>query len=306
MATATSVCSGEFQWHGHRLAYELYGSSGVPCVLIHGILLDSVLNRSLARRLVGEGFRVALLDLLGHGHSEHSTRVGDHRADSYGEQVVALLDHLGWPKALVGGLSLGAMTSLHVAALAPERVLGLFLEMPVMESSTPPAALLLVPPMLAARYGAWLWRRVAHWLRRLPRPEAEWLVSVLNGFSAEPETVAAILHGVFVGPVVPTVAARRAIRAPTLVIGHGGDLLHELRDARRLAEQIPGAHLLRSRSILELRTHPERLWPQIHTFLVNEVLPAAQGGRAAQGTTPRPAKGTSRRTDSSHPRKSKP
>ncbi|TAM11351.1 MAG: alpha/beta fold hydrolase [Nevskiaceae bacterium] len=272
-STPVTVRSGVFDWRGHRLAYELYGdAAGVPCVLIHGILMDSVLNRDLARRFVQEGFQVALLDLLGHGNSERSTRVCDHRVDLYAEQAIGLLDHLRWPQALVGGVSLGAITALQVVERAPKRVSALFLEMPVMEASTPSAAVLLVPPMLVARFGAPLWRVFAHVLRRVPRPRTDWLASLMNGFSAEPENVAAILHGVFVGPIVPSFTARREIRVPTLVIGHGGDRLHVLQDARRLAEEIPGAHLLQARSILELRTHPESLWPQVSSFLHTEVL----------------------------------
>lgn len=268
--------SGSFRWRGHRLAYELYGDAGgAPCVLVHGLLMDSVMNRDLARRFAREGFQVALLDLLGHGNSERSTRVGDHRIDLYADQVVGLLDHLAWPKALVGGVSLGAITALQLVERAPERASALFLEMPVMEASTPSAAIILVPPMLIARFCAPLWRMFAHVLRRMPRPRADWLASLMNGFSAEPENVAAILHGVFVGPIVPSFAARREIRVPVLVIGHGGDRLHVFQDARRLAEEIPGAHLLRAKSILELRTHPERLWPQINHFLHAEVLGCA-------------------------------
>ena len=44
---------------------------------------------------------------------------------AFGEQVVALLDHLGADQAVIGGTSLGANVSLEVADVAPERVRGL-------------------------------------------------------------------------------------------------------------------------------------------------------------------------------------
>jgi pimeloyl-ACP methyl ester carboxylesterase len=41
---------------------------------------------------------------------------------SFGEHVVALLDHLGADRAVIGCTSLGANVSLEVAVIAPERL----------------------------------------------------------------------------------------------------------------------------------------------------------------------------------------
>lgn len=264
----TTVHSGHFQWRQWRLGYECYGEEdAAPCLLVHGILLDSHIYRDVALRVAAAGYRVMLLDLLGHGRSDKPTQATEYRVDFFADQMLAALDHMGWDRALVGGLSLGAISALQLAVLAPERLNGLFIEMPVMEYSTPTAALLLVPPLLATYYGAGLYRRMARLLRRLPRPRSEWLTSVINALSQEPEVISAILHGTLVGPVVPPRAQRESIATPTLIIGHGGDWLHNLRDARALARQIPDSTLLRARSILEMRRKPDRLWPEIHQFL---------------------------------------
>ena len=283
-----AIRSGQFYWRGQRIAYECYGDSGTPCLLVHGILLDSHVNRPLAMQFAGEGYQVVLLDLFGHGRSDKSGDPADHRIDFYAEQMIAALDHFQWPRALVGGISLGAISALQLATVAPHRISALFLEMPVMEQSTPSAALMLVPAMLATRYGARGYRPFARWLRRLPRPRSHWLTSVLNAASQEPEVISAILHGIFVGPVVPPRAQREAIAVPTLVIGHGGDALHELRDAEALAQQIPNARLLRARSILELRTRPQRLWPEIRSFL-HEVSTAMALAASTPDTAASPA-----------------
>jgi pimeloyl-ACP methyl ester carboxylesterase len=270
--------AGELTWHGHRLAYEIHGE-GVPCILMHGLLLDSLLNRDLARSFAKEGYRVVLLDLLGHGKSDKPTDPREHRIDFYAEQVLACLDHLGIQRALVGGISLGAITALQVAALAPERCLGLFLEMPVMEWSTTFAALMLVPVISAvdfARPVMGAWSRLA---RRAPRPRIEWLASVMNLASTAPEVITAVLHGILVGPVVPPARVRRAMNVPTLIIGHGGDRLHSLDDAQALAGEMPDATLLRARSIIELRHTPARLWPEISAFLRRVRALAAARGR---------------------------
>lgn len=289
MSTPVAVRSGHFSVQQHQLAYEIYGESGTPCVLVHGILLDSLLNRDLALRFAAAGYQVALLDLLGHGRSAKPHDPKEHRVDFYAEQVLALLDHLGWERALVGGISLGAMTAITVAAKAPERTLGLFLEMPVMEWSAPWAAVILAPMLIATRYGQPLYRAFARGLSRVPRPHTAWLASGMNALSADPKVVSAILHGVLVGPMVPPVAVRRTLQMPALIVGHWGDKLHEYRDARSLATQMPHARLLSARHILELRTAPDRLWPQIAAFL-GEVQ-AQVGGVQSRG----PGAGSGRR-----------
>ncbi len=260
--------TGRVRWGDYELAYEIYGrADGVPFLMMHGILLDSVVNQDLAERFASEGFRVVLFDFLGHGASDKPADPKLHRVDFYAEQGLAVLDHLRIQRAVVGGISLGAITALQLVALAPDRVRALFLEMPVMEWSAPAAALILVPPMMIVRYAGSLYRPVARFLRRLPRPRVKWAASVLNAASQEPEVIAAILHGVLIGPVVPAAAVRKNINAPTLIVGHNGDALHQLVDSEELANEIPGARLLRARSILELRTSPERLMPEILEFL---------------------------------------
>jgi hypothetical protein len=78
---------------------------------------------------------------------------------------------------------------------------------------------------------------------------------------------AAVLHGVLLGPIAPTIDQRRAITAPALVPGHGIDLIHSFSDAKRLARQLPDARLIRTRTFAELWVHPARLTTEISDFL---------------------------------------
>ena len=133
-----------FTHDGHRLVYDLYGGAGAPLVVdLSGLLLDAELNRGIAQALADQGYRVALLDLLGHGRSDKPTHAASYRIDSYANQVIGLLDHLGVEKCVLGGISLGANVSLFAAAYHPERVLALVLEMPVLERAVPAAAMVL-------------------------------------------------------------------------------------------------------------------------------------------------------------------
>lgn len=261
------VRQGSFRHEGFTLAYEIHGADdGIPLLMLHGILLDAAVNRDLAPPLVEAGFRVILLDLLGHGRSDRA-EAAELRMEFFAEQAAGCLAHFGIERAVIGGVSLGAIVALHVAVTQPARVRALLLEMPVMEESTPFAAILLSPLIFATTYGGWLFRRVAGLLQKLPRPRSGVWESVLNTASQDPDAIRAVLHGVLVGPVVPPRSHRRRIEAPTLVIGHTGDWLHNLEDARALAEELPNGRLLTAKSILELRTRPERLMPEILAFL---------------------------------------
>lgn len=259
--------AGSFLHRGHRLVFESYGRGGRVLVYLHGLLLDSGINRTLARSLAGAGFRVVLLDLLGHGSSDRPTHASEYRMDLYADQVLALLDELGLDRVVLGGVSLGANVSLMVAARAPERVAGLVLEMPVLEWAVPSAALMFVPALLALHYAAPVVRVGSFLARLVPRTSSDALNSVLAAASLSPESSAAVLHGILVGPVAPTSEQRSAIAAPTLVLGHKADLLHPFNDASNLVRQMPDCRLVRSRSLLELRLRPERLTNELAVFL---------------------------------------
>jgi pimeloyl-ACP methyl ester carboxylesterase len=251
----------------YRLSYEVYGSGDRVLVWMHGILLDANLSRGLARALAARGNRVVLLDLLGHGHSDKPRHSSAHRMDLYAEQVLCLLDELGVDQVVLGGVSLGTNVSLLTAVQAPGKVRGLVLEMPVLEAAAPAAALAFVPLLVQLRYARTPFRLLSRVVSRLPSSGIGPLDSVLSAVGSDPEEIAAILHGVLLGPKGPTVEQRQAITAPSLVLGHGIDLIHSFADAKRLARQLPDARLIRTRTFAELWVRPARLTAEIAGFL---------------------------------------
>ena len=256
-----------FVHRGHQLVYDVYGEGERLLVYMHGLLLDSEINRGVAEALAERGNRVVLLDLLGHGRSDKPIHAEEYRIDSYAEQVIALLDELGAPIATLGGMSLGANVSLFAATEHPDRVNGLVLEMPVLEWAVPSAAIVFVPILLAAHYGRRGLAPLTALVRRLPRTPFGPLNSFLNAGSLPPDVIAAIMHGVLVGPVAPTFDARCRVVAPALVLAHANDLIHPFDDATRLVGQLPNSTLVRARSPLELRLLPRRLTDSIAEFL---------------------------------------
>ena len=252
---------------GRALSYEVHGRGDRVVVYLHGLLLDSNMNRGVARALAERGYRVVLPDLLGHGRSDKPTHASEYRMDLYVDQVLAVMDDLGVAEAVLGGMSLGANVSLLTAARAPARVKGLIIEMPVLEWAVPAAALLFVPLLLLLHYADRPVGLVTGLLRRLPRTGSGLVNALLDAGSLRPDAAAAVLHGILVGPIAPTIDERNAVTVPTLVLSHRADLIHPLSDAANLARQLPDARLLRARSPLELRLRPRRLTAEIAGFL---------------------------------------
>lgn len=251
----------------YQLNYEVYGSGDRVLVWLNPILFDSKLSRGLARALAAKGNRVVLLDLLGHGRSDKPTQPSAHRMDLYAQHVLALLDELGVEQAMLGGISLGTNVSLITAAQAPERIRGLVLEMPVLETAAPAAALTFVPLMLQTRYARVPLRLVSRVVSRLPSSGIGPLDSLVGTIGSDPNQTSAMLRGVLLGPLAPTVEQRKTITAPALVLGHGVDLIHSYADAKRLTRQLPNARLIRTRTFAELWVCPSRLTTEIAGFI---------------------------------------
>jgi pimeloyl-ACP methyl ester carboxylesterase len=267
----------------YELNYEVYGSGDRVLVWLHPILFDSKLSRGLARDLAARGNRVVLLDMLGHGASHKPGRPRAHRMDSYAQQVLALLDELGVDQAVLGGMSLGTNVSLLAAAQAPGRIRGLILGMPVLETAAPTAALTFVPLLLQVRYARVPLRLVSWVASHLPASGIDTVDSLVSVIGSDPNEVSAILRGMLMGPIAPTVEQRKAITAPALVLGHGIDPLHPFADAKRLAREIPHARLIRTRTFAELWVCPARLTTEIARFLDRAWAQGPPQGLASSG-----------------------
>ena len=200
-----------------RLEYTEYGAGPHWVVLLHCQLMPRRMQQPLARALAAEGLHVVTLDLLGHGRSDRPADPLVYSMSAFGDQVVALLDHLGADQAVIGGTSLGANVSLEVAATAPARVKGLIVEMPVLDNALEAGIVAFVPIMFAARFAPF----TVNGLRLLTRPIPRGLVPFWAGIALDTmdqraDSVAAILHGVIFGRVAPSSRQRRRITAPAL------------------------------------------------------------------------------------------
>jgi pimeloyl-ACP methyl ester carboxylesterase len=270
-----------FSLDGQRLAYTVRGDGPRLTVLLHGLLFSQRMHEALAAALAERGHRVVTLDLLGHGESDRPRDKWRYSMPAFGGQVVALLDHLGEPEAVVLGTSLGANVALEVAAQAPERLRGMVVEMPVLDHALLGCAIAFTPIMVALTAGEPAMRALARLARAVPRRRLPWQADILlDWIRQDPEPSAAVFQGLFFGRTAPPREERRAMEMPALVIGHQYDIIHPFSDAGMLVEELPNARLLEASSLIELRVAPRRLTDEIARFIDECWRPRAARRRA--------------------------
>jgi pimeloyl-ACP methyl ester carboxylesterase len=289
-----------FLFHDQRIAYTEFGaglaaltSAGTrgktarrtaaakrPVILVHGLLLSQKMHRPLAEELAARGNRVITVDLLGHGESDRPRDMWRYSMHSFGEQLVALMDHLEIAEAVIMGTSLGANASLEVAATAPERLRGMIVEMPVLDNALLASALTFTPILVALTFGEPVMKLLARATRAVPRRLLPYYGNVLLDLvRQEPGPGGAVIQGLYFGRIAPHRTERRTFQMPALVLGHRRDPVHPFSDAGMLAEELPNARLIEADSLVELRLHPERLTEELASFL-DEVWAARPRRRA--------------------------
>jgi len=271
----------ELSYQGHRIGFDEYGEGERPIVLAHGLLMNRHMFDRLGPALAKRGNRAICVDLLGHGRSDQPDDLRLYSMPLFAEQVVALLDHLGLERAVVGGTSLGANVALELAVRHPERVEGLFIEMPVLDNALAGVAAIFAPILLGLRAGRPLVEIGSRLASLIPR--TNFILDIgLDWARRRPGPSIAVLEGLLLGETAPPREQRRLIDRPALVVGHQLDPLHPFSDSGMLLEELPHAQLVEANSILEWRTRPGRLDAELARFL-DEVWSAGGGGPMANG-----------------------
>ena len=157
-----------------RIAYTDQGT-GPLVVAVPGMGDLRSTYRELTGPLLAAGLRVVVADLRGHGDSDTSFRT--HGDIATGQDLLALVEHLGGPAVLVGN-SMGAAAAVWAAAERPDLVAGLVLLAPLLRepsSSTLNRAVIhgIYRIAFARPWGAAFWARYYRSLNKGTR--APWL-----------------------------------------------------------------------------------------------------------------------------------
>jgi len=96
-----------------------------PILIVHGLSYFSWDWLEVGQVLAAER-EVVAMDMRGFGDSDWSPHK-DYSVPTMAQDIVNVLDHLGWKRALLVGHSMGGRSTTYVAARHPERVAGLAL-----------------------------------------------------------------------------------------------------------------------------------------------------------------------------------
>ncbi|WP_017599933.1 alpha/beta fold hydrolase [Nocardiopsis lucentensis] len=120
-----------------RIAYDLYGpgNDGTLVVCVPGMFDHRASFRFVGAALAAAGFRVAVMDLRGHGDSDTTFDRHDNRAAA--EDALALIEELGGTDAIVVGCSMGAAAAAIAAQERPDLVAGIALLGPFLRNAKP-------------------------------------------------------------------------------------------------------------------------------------------------------------------------
>ena len=109
-----------------NIFYRKLGNRALtPILIVHGLSYFSYDWLEVAQAL-GSEREVLCMDMRGFGDSEWS-RERDYSVPSMAQDIVAVLDHMAWKRAVLVGHSMGGRSTTYVAARHPARVAGLAL-----------------------------------------------------------------------------------------------------------------------------------------------------------------------------------
>jgi 3-oxoadipate enol-lactonase len=232
-----------------RIAYELRGTvhrRRPRLVLVQGMGFDRLGWQPVLGKL-GRRFRLVLVDNRGSGRSGRPAGAFT-VADMVGD-VVAVLDAAGIHRANVLGASLGGMVAQELAITHPERVDGLVLACTTpgwpFAYPMPAASVRLIAATADMTSGAALRRHVENALSARTvqhRPQLVDRLVRLQG--SRPADVGILSAQASAGARYAGRLRQARIRARTLVLHGDADTVVDPRNARLLAERIPGARLV--------------------------------------------------------------
>lgn len=233
-----------FTYDGIHFHYRDTGS-GLPVFFQHGLGADS--SQPFSLFLPPPGFRLLAFDCRAHGETRPLGDPERISIPSFADDLLALMDHLGISRAIVGGISMGAAIALHFTLSHPDRVLGLILSRPAWLDS-PRTNNVQIFQLIAqlirqhgAQRGAELFRQREEY-RQLLCESPDNANSLLGQFD-HPRAEETVIKLEAIPQYAPLYTREqwKIISVPTLVLANRQDPIHPFEYGETLARIIPGA-----------------------------------------------------------------
>ncbi len=222
--------------------------SGSPIVLLHGMPSWGYVWSSVLPMLTNR-FRVLIPDLAGFGYSDKRDCF-DRSVSRQATLIESWMDSIGLSRAAFVGHDIGGGIALRLSTLSPGRIERLTLINSVCYDSWPGSLMLtLSHPESHRRLSS---RRTNLLLRRglkkgFSQPQEEYLSGMLAPYTTEIGKLSLIRNAVALNTslTMEISALLHHLRVPTLIICGEDDPFHPIKYGTRLANDIPGAQLVR-------------------------------------------------------------
>ena len=257
-----------------ELAVESFGA-GPALVFAHGLTGS---RRGTKRQFaaLAPQYRVVVYDQRGHGESTPVRDPAGYDLERMAEDMGAVMDALGIERAVVGGESMGAATTLHFALRHPERVDRLLLTAPAFgdrPNSEIKRFLDLADTIETYGMARFLiaadatWRTDFHW----PPDVVEYVGSMFR--SHDERSLVAALRGVIGWVPLPDLTSLRSVVAATCIIRWNDDALHPAELAERMAGAMANPCIVEVPPLPAVFQNPESVG-EIYARFLNDVAAA--------------------------------
>ncbi len=244
---------------------------GTPFIWGHG-LMSSIEAEDrfdwLRWQQMPEAIQLIRYDARGHGSSAPSFTPEDYQWRNLAQDMLALADGVGAARFIAGGASMGCVTALHAALLAPQRIKALVLVIPptVWETRVAQKKLYRRVAMLGALLGADRLEKLMN--RDLARALPDWMAQVgeqalagrvLGMRALKRKTLWNLFQGAALSDLPPREDLKALADIPTLLVAWVGDTIHPVSSAQELHRLLPQSELFVAQGYEDFTTIPERV-----------------------------------------------
>ena len=265
-----------------ELNIEVKGD-GIPFVWAHGLMgsmaLDDATSYFQAKNLPGIA-RFIRYDARGHGLSPGTLSPEDYHWSYLAKDMIGIADKLDADQFIAGGQSMGSMTALYAALMAPKRVKALILATPstIWETRKDQAALYKASANIIEAKGVKTYVEMLRkhpflpqWLMQAkPSDNEKYLQNILK---MNEKILPNILRGSGMSDL-PSKEEIKSVKISTLILAWPDDTTHPMQAAEELNNLLPESRLIIAGGVEDLA-----MWPQIIYEFIGEISSKSQHTR---------------------------